>query len=167
MKEPITVKRPDPSYRSGSSVGLVELAGPTSLPIAIDAMGGDRAPAEIVAGAIDVVRSHGLSVILVGQASEIEPLLAEFAATGRPTVIVAHKAVLRALLSLATGWTMLGKPPVRLLPNTAHRFLVQGSGRLVVDQMNIPLLGEGAAGPHPDPLPVGEREGSGASTIPE
>lgn len=99
--------------------------------------------------------------------ARIKPLLAEFAATGRPTVIVAHKAVLRALLSLATGWTMLGKPPVRLLPNTAHRFLVQGGGRLVVDQMNIPLLGEGAAGPHPDPLPVGEREGSGASTIPE
>jgi glycerol-3-phosphate acyltransferase PlsX len=63
------------SYRPGSSVGLAQPVAPTSLPIAIDAMGGDHAPAEIVAGAIDVVRSHGLSVTLVGQASEIEPLL--------------------------------------------------------------------------------------------
>lgn len=70
------MKSPDASYRPGSSVGLVEPAAPASLPIAIDAMGGDRAPLEIVAGAIDVVRGHGLSVILVGQASEIEPLLA-------------------------------------------------------------------------------------------
>jgi len=76
MKEPIFVKRPDVSYQPGSSVGLAAPAAPTSLPIAIDAMGGDRAPAEIVAGAIDVVRGHGLSVTLVGQASEIEPLLA-------------------------------------------------------------------------------------------
>lgn len=71
------MKSPDASSRPGSSVGLVEPATPASLPIAIDAMGGDHAPAEIVAGAIDVVRGHGLSVILVGQASEIEPLLAD------------------------------------------------------------------------------------------
>jgi glycerol-3-phosphate acyltransferase PlsX len=57
--------------------GLAQSAVPTSLPIAIDAMGGDRAPAEIVGGAIDVARAHGLSVMLVGQVSEIEPLLAD------------------------------------------------------------------------------------------
>ena len=71
------MKTPDVFHRSGAPVGLPEPATPARLPIAIDAMGGDRAPAEIVAGAIDVVRRHGLSVILVGQASEIEPLLTE------------------------------------------------------------------------------------------
>lgn len=70
------MKMPIATYRPGSSTGLAEPAVPTSLPIAIDAMGGDHAPAEIVAAAIDVVRGHGLSVTLVGQASEIEPLLA-------------------------------------------------------------------------------------------
>lgn len=66
------MKTTDVSYRPDTSVGLAQPAASTKLPIAIDAMGGDHAPAEIVAGAIDVVRNHGLSVMLVGQASEIE-----------------------------------------------------------------------------------------------
>src|SRR5581483_8091763 len=41
--------------------------------------------------------------------ARIAPLLAEIAIRREPTVIVTHKAVLRALLSLATGWEMLGK----------------------------------------------------------
>jgi glycerol-3-phosphate acyltransferase PlsX len=36
-----------------------------SLPVALDAMGGDRAPGEIIAGALDAV-DRGLSVVLVG-----------------------------------------------------------------------------------------------------
>jgi glycerol-3-phosphate acyltransferase PlsX len=39
----------------------------TSLPIAVDAMGGDRGPAEIVAGARQAVEQHGIPVVLVGQ----------------------------------------------------------------------------------------------------
>jgi probable phosphoglycerate mutase len=72
--------------------------------------------------------------------TRVTPLLAEIAAAGMPTVIVAHKAVLRALLSLATGWTMLGKPPVKLLPNTAHLFTLGAGGKIAVDRMNISLL---------------------------
>src|SRR5689334_20662406 len=34
--------------------------------IAVDAMGGDRAPAEIVAGALDAVHTLGVEVVLVG-----------------------------------------------------------------------------------------------------
>jgi glycerol-3-phosphate acyltransferase PlsX len=41
-------------------------------------MGGDRAPLEIVAGAVDVVRSHGLNIVLVGQATEINSLLSQW-----------------------------------------------------------------------------------------
>ncbi len=33
---------------------------------------------------------------------------------GEPVVAVTHKGVIRAALSLATGWTMMKKPPVRL-----------------------------------------------------
>ena len=36
-----------------------------------------------------------------------------------------HNGVLRALLALATGWDMLGKPPVKLRPATMHRFMVE------------------------------------------
>ncbi|MBV8161280.1 MAG: phosphate acyltransferase PlsX [Acidimicrobiia bacterium] len=41
------------------------------LPIAVDAMGGDRAPAEIVAGARQAVEELGLPVVLVGQPEAI------------------------------------------------------------------------------------------------
>jgi probable phosphoglycerate mutase len=69
----------------------------------------------------------------------VVPLLAEIA---EPTIIVTHKAVLRALLSLATGWEMLGKPPMKLLPNTAHVFQLGADGRLAVERMNVSLLPE-------------------------
>jgi glycerol-3-phosphate acyltransferase PlsX len=39
--------------------------------IAIDAMGGDRAPAEIVAGALDAVRDLGIAALLYGRAEDI------------------------------------------------------------------------------------------------
>ena len=39
--------------------------------IAVDAMGGDHAPREIVRGAVESARSNGLSLILVGQEERI------------------------------------------------------------------------------------------------
>jgi glycerol-3-phosphate acyltransferase PlsX len=41
------------------------------LPIAVDAMGGDRAPAEIVAGARAAAEQHGIPVVLVGRSEEL------------------------------------------------------------------------------------------------
>ncbi len=38
-----------------------------ALPVAVDAMGGDKAPDEIVAGARAVVAEHGIAVVLVGR----------------------------------------------------------------------------------------------------
>ncbi len=46
------------------------------MPIAVDAMGGDRAPDEVVAGAIIAAREHGIAVVLVGRQTLIDPLLA-------------------------------------------------------------------------------------------
>ena len=43
--------------------------------IAVDAMGGDRAPGEIVAGALLAVEQSGVAVLLVGRTSDIQPLL--------------------------------------------------------------------------------------------
>jgi len=47
--------------------------------VAVDAMGGDNAPGEIVAGALAAQREHGIQVILTGQP---QPLAAELAALG-------------------------------------------------------------------------------------
>lgn len=45
--------------------------------IAVDAMGGDHAPAEIVRGAVTAVREFGLRIVLVGRRTEIARTLAE------------------------------------------------------------------------------------------
>ena len=72
------VETPDEIEKPTTVRGLADSASSTQLPIAVDAMGGDRAPLEIVAGAVDAVRSHGISVVLVGQATEINSLLTQW-----------------------------------------------------------------------------------------
>jgi probable phosphoglycerate mutase len=62
---------------------------------------------------------------------------------GEPTILVAHKGVLRALYGLATGWTMQEKPADRLRDAAAHCFRIEPGGAVVVDRLNIPL-GSGA-----------------------
>jgi phosphate acyltransferase len=42
------------------------------LPIAVDAMGGDNAPAEIVRGALRALNEHGIAVTLVGRREAVE-----------------------------------------------------------------------------------------------
>ena len=46
--------------------------------------------------------------------ARIRPLLAEIGRDGRDRVAVTHKAVIRAIYALATGWPMPGEPPTRL-----------------------------------------------------
>lgn len=56
-----------------------------------------------------------------------------------PVVAVSHKAAIRALLALATGWNMLGRPPHRLDWQCAHFFVAQGEGRVTIERLNVPL----------------------------
>ncbi len=44
------------------------------LPIAVDAMGGDGAPAEIVAGARQAAEDHGLPIVLVGRPEDLDDI---------------------------------------------------------------------------------------------
>ncbi len=46
-------------------------AGDPKLPVAVDAMGGDKAPGEIVAGALQAARQLGVAVALVGRPEDI------------------------------------------------------------------------------------------------
>ncbi len=46
--------------------------------IAVDAMGGDHAPLEVVKGAVEAVDQHGISVVLVGDRSKIDQELAKY-----------------------------------------------------------------------------------------
>jgi glycerol-3-phosphate acyltransferase PlsX len=56
--------------------------------IAVDAMGGDYAPAHPVAGAVMAAREYGARLVLVGRSSEIQAELARHNAPGLPLEIV-------------------------------------------------------------------------------
>jgi phosphate acyltransferase len=56
--------------------------------IAVDAMGGDHAPQVNVDGAVAAVREYGISCLLVGRSSELQPLLRDAGYSGSDIEIV-------------------------------------------------------------------------------
>jgi glycerol-3-phosphate acyltransferase PlsX len=56
------------------------------LPIAVDAMGGDHAPGEIVRGAVRAAGEHGIAVTLVGKRETIETELGSAGAASRDRI---------------------------------------------------------------------------------
>jgi phosphate acyltransferase len=71
--------------------------------IAVDAMGGDHAPEEVVAGALMAAREHGVRLVLVGQAPRVRELLREHDAQGEVPVVHAEDALAMDEGALA-GW---------------------------------------------------------------
>jgi len=65
---------------------------------------------------------------------------AEIAAQGEPVVAITHKAAIRAVLALATGWDMMGRPPVKLDWRSAHFFLAGTDGTVRLDRANVSLV---------------------------
>ncbi len=63
----------------------------------------------------------------------------DIARAGRPTLAIAHRGVLRALLCLATGWDMMGKPPIKLDWTAAHIFRLDERGWPAVERVNVSL----------------------------
>ncbi|MFO1079806.1 MAG: histidine phosphatase family protein [Reyranellaceae bacterium] len=66
-------------------------------------------------------------------------LAAWAAALDRPVVAVSHKAAIRALLALATGWDMMGRPPSKLDWRCVHLFAVARDGAVRVERLNVAL----------------------------
>ncbi|HEY5012634.1 MAG TPA: phosphate acyltransferase PlsX [Acidimicrobiia bacterium] len=64
-----------------------------SVAIAIDAMGGDRAPEAIVAGAVQAATTLDVDVLLAGPPERLEPLIAENGGSDRVTVLAASEVV--------------------------------------------------------------------------
>lgn len=62
-----------------------------NITIAIDAMGGDFAPAEIVKGAVDAARAHQVSILLVGSEQIVQPELAKYNTDGL-SISIQHAA---------------------------------------------------------------------------
>ena len=66
--------------------------GPQRVPIAVDAMGGDHAPDEIVAGAVLAARD-GISVLLTGRPGVLRPLLARNGALADIKIVPAEDSI--------------------------------------------------------------------------
>jgi broad specificity phosphatase PhoE len=65
----------------------------------------------------------------------------EIAAAGEPVVAVSHKAAIRALLALATGWDMMAHPPLKLDWQCLHFFTAYRDGRVAVERVNVAMDG--------------------------
>jgi probable phosphoglycerate mutase len=63
----------------------------------------------------------------------------EIAQSGEPVVAISHKAAIRALLALATGWDMTGRQPVRLDWKCLHFFAAYGDGKVTLERPNVSL----------------------------
>lgn len=58
--------------------------------------------------------------------------------SGGPVCVVTHKGVIRAAISLATGWDLTSDFGEKLTRNGMHRFYLDG-GSLILDRLNLPL----------------------------
>ena len=65
--------------------------------------------------------------------SRLRTFFSRHAGDPGPLVAVTHKGVIRAAISLATGWAMTTRPPVRLGPGEALALRVTGAGNVELD----------------------------------
>lgn len=72
--------------------------------------------------------------------ARLQAWLDQVAAGAKPVVAVTHKGVIRAALSLATGWDLCTPPPHRLDWSCAHEFAYAPDARsLEVVRLNLTL----------------------------
>jgi broad specificity phosphatase PhoE len=71
--------------------------------------------------------------------ARVRPLLGEVAREAKPTLLVAHRGVIRVVLATATGWDMLGRPPVKLDWQGVHFFKLAPDGTPNLLRENVPL----------------------------
>lgn len=69
----------------------------------------------------------------------IERWLGRVARAGKPAGAVTHQGVIRAVLSLATGWDMVNKPPLKLDWASVHLFQIGDDGKVEIGEVNISM----------------------------
>jgi probable phosphoglycerate mutase len=95
-----------------------------------------------------VEEARGLDLTPPGGESprQVQQRLAEFfrdvAADGADIGAISHKGIIRAALSLATGWNMIGKSPVRLRWDALHLFRLNPAGEPRIERLNSGLVTE-------------------------
>ncbi len=102
--------------------------------IAVDAMGGDYAPSEIVKGAVEAARNYNIGVILVGNEKIIREELAAYN-TQNPDISVVH----------ATEIIEMGEQPAVALRRKKDSSIVVGT-RLVKEKHADAIVSAGSTG---------------------
>jgi broad specificity phosphatase PhoE len=85
----------------------------------------------------DFMPPGGESPRLVWQ--RVWPWLAELATLRQSTLAVTHRGVMRVIFAQATGWDMMGKPPVKLDWSALQLFTLDERGLPAVQRLNLPL----------------------------
>ena len=62
--------------------------------VAVDAMGGDHAPGEVVAGAVEAARQGGVQISIVGDPAVVQPELAKYDVAGLPISPIPSEGVI-------------------------------------------------------------------------
>ncbi|MBM2825946.1 MAG: Phosphate acyltransferase [Dehalococcoidia bacterium] len=83
--------------------------------IALDAMGGDHSPHDIVLGAVEAAKEHGIEVILVGPEDVVQGEMAKYVTT-RPALVVAH----------ASQVISMSEPPIEAVRQKGDSSIVVG-----------------------------------------
>ena len=90
--------------------------------IIVDAMGGDNAPLEIVRGALDANRNHGVEIILVGRTAEVLKAVEACGQKSLPAGVEIKAA--KEVVELAGGPALAFKQK----PDSAHDDRFSGAG---------------------------------------
>ena len=129
-------------------------SGPTR--IAVDAMGGDHAPAEIVRGAVRAARRGGVHVTLVGDPERVEAELSRHDAAGLPIGVAPSQGVItegespvvaarrkpRASILVSTGLVKEGRADACVTMGSTGAAMAAGAVLLgMIDGMERPALG--------------------------
>ena len=140
--------------------------------VAVDAMGGDHAPGEVVAGAVDAAREDGVQVILVGDLDKVQPELAKHDTEGVPIAAVPSEGVIlegeqpalalrqkpRASVLVATGLVKEGQADASVTMGSTGAAMAAAVVALgVIEGIDRPALGGPIVGfaPHTMIIDVG------------
>ena len=119
-------------------------------------MGGDHAPGEIVAGAVEAARQGGVQVMLVGDPDRVQPELDQHDTRGLPIAAVASEGAIlegehpaqalrqkpRASILVATGMVKTGKADASVTMGSTGAAMAAATVVLgVIDGIDRPALG--------------------------
>ena len=133
--------------------------------VAIDAMGGDFAPTEVVQGAVDAAKAGGVHVLLVGTPDAVQPELERCGGEGLPIMVVPSEGVIqedespiralrqnpRASIAMAVGAVKAGHADAAITMGSTGAAMAASAFALgLMEGFERPALGGPILGPAPN-----------------